>query len=426
MEQAIRLVQEVIQDPDFLGEEQAAKNRQALEEAMAGVPGGRSAAVSLVKKTLEECGAEVEGADLAAAAYEIYRRVWGLGPLEELYRDPAVNEIRVNAPDRVYVLRNMKNERAEVRFESDEDVLNLVTRLVMHDRGVALNKSSPTIESMRKDGTRITATCPPVTEHVTLVLRKHIPRALTFEEMIAGEVMDSRTADLIRLLVRGRANMLVVGGVGSGKTTQVRTYFSEVDRNARVIVLETDRELFLAKNYPDMDIVEMEEHPEANRTLAQLFRIVLRYSPTTIIVGEFRGQGEAREAVRACERGHDGSMATAHFGSPAEAVSGTARLLIEEGLNLPQKLAEQMVAAAFNVVVKMFGDPTRGIIRLESVTEVISEGNRVVCRDLVRWVTEEEGSAKGEWRVVGAPSERLVSRLARYGVRRADLEAVFK
>ncbi|SHE97522.1 pilus assembly protein CpaF [Desulfofundulus australicus DSM 11792] len=393
---------------------------------MAGVPGARSESVKMVEEFLSERGVEVEGMDLSRAAYEIYRELWGLGPLEEVYRDPAVNEIQVNALDKIFVLRNLRLEPVEdVRFRDDDHVMSLVTRMVMHDRGVSLNRSSPTIESMRKDGTRITATCPPVSEYVTLTLRKHIPRAITFDEMVERGTMDEKGRDLLKLLVRGRANIAVVGGVGSGKTTMVRTLFSETDPRARTVVLETDRELFLSKNYPGHNIVELEEHPEVGRTLKGLFRVVLRFTPTMIIVGEFRGEGEATEAVRACERGHDGSITTAHFGSAPEFVSGTARLLVKEGLNLPREAAEELVAAAFNVVVKMFGDSTRGVIKLESVTELVP-GNPVQYRDLLRWVPSGDDYLKGDWKLVERPGKRLLSRLFRYGVTGRMVEEVYE
>ncbi|MGB9886808.1 MAG: ATPase, T2SS/T4P/T4SS family [Moorellales bacterium] len=416
LKQATRLVQETIQDPSVVGEETAARNKEILEAAMAGVPGFRSRAVEAVKAVLELHGVEVEGMDLDAASYEIYKYAWGLDVIEDLYRDPEVNEIRVNAPDRVYVLRRLKNERTDVRFRDDEHVLKIITRITMHDRGVSLNRSSPTLESVRKDGTRVTATCPPVTEHVTLVLRKHIPRALTPEEMIASGVFDEKVWEVLRALVRGRANILVCGGVGSGKTTLVRTLYRETHENARCVALESDRELFLAKNFPERDIVEMEEHPETGRTLASLFRTVLRYSPTFIVVGEYRSAEEAKEAIEACRRGHDGSMATAHFNSPEEAVVGTARLYVESGAGVRPEAAAQAVASAYNVVVQMFGDPTRGVLKLERIAEVAPDGDRgAAINDLVRWTPRGEDYLDGDWKIVGSPGRRLAERLARYG-----------
>lgn len=421
LEGALRYVQACFSAEDVVGEEKAAEREKLVKDAMAGAPGTRNAAVKELVAFFAEQGLEVEGMEPGQAAYEIYKELWGLGPLEEAYRDPAVNEVQVNAPDRVYALKDLRLEPiAGVSFESDAHVMALVKRMLLHDRGASFDHSNPTVESMRRDGTRITATCPPVTGCVTLTLRKHVQKVVPFEEMIARGVMDARTAELLKLLVRGRANIAIIGGVGSGKTTLLRTLFGESDPRARVVVLETDRELHLSKNYPDRNIVEMEEHPEVRRTLKDLFRVVLRYTPTFIIVGEFRGEGEASEAVRACERGHDGSLTTAHFGSAAEFVAGTARLLLKEGLVLPQESLEALVATAFNVTVRMFGDPTRGVIRLEAVSELVP-GERP--RDLVVWKPGGSGS-RGTWALAGFPSERLLARLDKYGVPPSAVEEV--
>lgn len=414
IKRATRIIQEVIQEPAVLGEEEALHNKEILESAMAGVPGADGRAVEAIVGVLEHLGVEIEEMDLHQAAYEIYKYAWGLGPIEDLNRDHSINEIRVNAPDRVYVLRNIRNEKTEVRFRDDEHVMKIITRITLHDRGIALNRSNPTIESMRKDGTRITATCPPVTEHVTLVLRKPFSRVVTPEELVRLGTLDERTWLVLETLVAGRANVIIAGGTGSGKTTLLRTLFSATPPNARAVVLETDRELFLAKMFPDRDIIEMEEHPEAGRTLGGLFKIVLRYSPNLIIVGEFRAAGEAKEAVRACLRGHDGSLATAHFGTPKEAIEGTGKLLLEEGMNLPLEVAVSLVASAYHVVVQMFGDSTKGVIKVESVTEVCPNGSKIEYRDLVRWVPKGDDYFEGDWKVCGSPGPRLLERLKRY------------
>ena len=143
--------------------------------------------------------------------------------------------------------------------------------------------------------------------------------------------------------------------------------------------------MLLSKHFPERDIVEFEEHPNTGRTLENLFRTILRYSPNRIIMGEFRGTGEARSAIEACLRGHEGSMATAHFNSPKEAIEGTARLLLAEGYSVKPEIAAATVASAFNVVVQMFGDTTRGIIKLDSITDLQIDGAQITYNDILKW-----------------------------------------
>lgn len=393
-----------------------------LALAMAGDPDARVEATNYVAQYFIDNQIEISNMSIQEASEEVFNYLWGLDFLQPIYDDPAVNEIRVNGPEHVYILKNLEPEPFHKHFKDDEHIMKIISRMVMHDRGVSLNKSSPTIESMRKDGTRITATCPDVTDHFTFALRKHLDKVLRPEQMIKRGTFDEKVWNVLRLLVKGRCNILITGGVGSGKTTLLRTLFTATGKNERIVVLESDRELLLLKYFPERDIVEFEEHPNTGRTLENLFRTVLRYSPNRIIMGEFRGTGEARSAIEACLRGHEGSMATAHFNSPEEAIEGTARLLLAEGYNVSPDVAAATVASAFNVVVQMFGDTTRGIIKLDSITDISVENNQIIYNDLLRWIPYGDDYKKGEWQTVNYASDRLIERVKRFGVSDKDLQ----
>jgi pilus assembly protein CpaF len=404
----------------FIVQEYIANYGQSIQDmlnrAISGEYQARLDATEYVERLLEEKNIEIIDLSRKEAAKEIFNHLWGLDFLQNDYDDPAVNEIRVNGPGQVYLLKNLETESYPRSFHDNEHIMTIISRMIMHDKGVSLNKSSPTVESMRKDGTRLTATCPPVTENFTFALRKHLDVVLSPEQMIIRGNMSEPVWDILQLLVKGRANLLIAGGVGSGKTTLLRTLFSVTGQNERVCVLESDRELLLSNYFPDRDIVEFEEHPNTGRTLQDLFRTVLRYSPNRIIMGEFRGTGEARSAVEACLRGHDGSMATAHFNSPKEAIEGTARLLLAEGYNVGPEIAAVTVASAYNIVIQMFGDTTRGIIKLDSITDIDVQGANVVFTDLIKWVPYDNDYVKGEWKAAGYVSDRLKGRVGRFGI----------
>lgn len=394
--EAMRIIQEIIQDPLVVGEIKAKEHHDILEDAMAGSPDARTRTQQIISELLEEHEIEVEGMERKDVSYEIYKHAWGLGPLEEIYFDPEVNEIRVNSYNRIHVVKNIKSGSLDISLPDDGTIRNIITRMIMSDQGVAINKSRPTAESMRKDATRVTATCYPVTKNTTFVLRKHPHKLITPGDMIKRNSMNERICGYLRCLVKGRANILVSGGVGSGKTTLLRAAVSWMDPKTRIVVLGTDSELLLSVYYPEMDIIEFEEHSESGMNLDALFRIALRYSPNTIIVEEFRGAGEASEAINACIRGHNG-LATAHFTSTRKAVEGTAKLLVKEGAYIDLKNAVSDVASAFDIIVQMYGDTVRGVIMLESMTEVIYDQGNIEYRDLVRWVPKAKNYLEGDW-----------------------------
>ncbi|MDI6814040.1 MAG: ATPase, T2SS/T4P/T4SS family [Desulfitobacteriaceae bacterium] len=423
LKEVTKFVQEVITDQDSWEPDELKSNQAVLRAAMSGVPGADREAENLIKNILVKYGAEAEGLSLDEAAYEIYRYAWGLDVIEHLYRNPTVDEIRVNGPRKgqTYVSILGKNEKTDVCWEDDLHIKKVVDRMIQHDFGIALNKDTPAIESIRMDGSRVTATCPPVSRCFTMVIRKHNTFVPTLENYIARQTLCVEVYRYIEGLLKGRANILISGGTGTGKTTLLRALVGLLPKDLRIISLETDIELRLAETYPDRDIVEMEEQPKLGYDMKALFKKVLRYSPDVILVGEFRGAGEAVEAVNACTRGHDASMATAHFSSPEEAVEGTAKMMLREGLGLPLDIAMTTVASAFNVIIQMFADSTKGIKKIVRVTEIYPEGTQVKYRDLIVWRPDPNDFWQGAWLILEPPTERLQRKMKSYGMTTAKM-----
>ena len=109
-------------------------------------------------------------------------------------------------------------------------------------------------------------------------------------------------------------------------------------------------------------------------------------------------------------------MATAHFNSPKEAIEGTARLLLAEGYSVKPEIAAATVASAFNVVVQMFGDTTRGIIKLDSITDIQIDGAQITYNDILKWTPYGDDYKKGVWKNINYAGERLINRVKRFGV----------
>lgn len=415
LERAIALVQEAITNVSDPAQSQAWD--EAIAAAQAARPGARETIVRMVMGLLRERGASVEGMSLEEAAEAIFRRLWGLDVLQDAYDDPTVDEIRVNSPTHVFVQRKGKNERLDVRFQDDEHVLNVIQRLLIHDR-VSVSRQNPRVESMLQDGTRVTATIPPFSQRPTLVLRKHNTFLPTRENLIAAGTVNDRVMDLLEVAVRGRANILISGGTGTGKTSLLRGLVGYLDPRLRIVTLETDRELLLSQFYPDRDIVELEEHRELDPpiTMKSAFRTILRYTPDVILVGEARGAGEAVEMLQACLRGHDASMGTIHTDSPEGAVEGLAEMILEEGKNLPIEIVRRQIARAFDLIVQMYADTARtGIKKVERITELWVEDGQVRFQDLCIWVPSGDDYTVGDWEFPALPSERLIRKLTKHG-----------
>lgn len=416
--EAARAVHDLITDPSLLTAAEMDARKRDIELAQAGDPASEARLVETIRDILADTGIRVTGTDgtVEDHAQMICDRLFGLDVLGPLYRTPGVDEIRCNRYDRIYYQERGRNRAAHgLKFLDPEDLENLIRRLIMHD-GRSVSRAEPVVESQRLDGTRITATVPPFTRYPTLVLRKHGTFDLTPDSIVESGMVSRRLLDLLITLVRGRANILISGATSSGKTSLLRFLVRYLNPALRIVTLENRFELNLDQAYPDRDIVAIQEVP-GRISMQEAFRHILRQTPNVIIVGEARG-GEADEMIKACLRGHDGTMGTVHFVGVREAIRGMARMIvIDGGKPAPLELQELEIADAIDVVVQMRGDPEGSGRRIvEQVTEVWTEGQEIQFSDLCRWEPDPSDWWKGTWTFPNGPSPRLTAKLARYGV----------
>jgi pilus assembly protein CpaF len=153
--------------------------------------------------------------------------------------------------------------------------------------------------------------------------------------------------------VGGRANVIVSGGTGSGKTTFLGVLSGFIHDGERLITIEDAAELRLAKPH----VVSLEARPpnvegKGEVTVRDLVRNALRMRPDRIIVGEVRG-GEALDMLQAMNTGHDGSISTAHANSPRHLLWRLETMALMSDVELPVDHVREQVAAAIDVVVHM-------------------------------------------------------------------------
>ncbi|MEK6253548.1 MAG: hypothetical protein N2B05_02515, partial [Gemmatimonadales bacterium] len=61
---------------------------------------------------------------------QILDEIFGLGPIEPLLQDPTISDILVNTHRRVFIERNGRIEKTEVRFKDDRHLLQIIDRIV--------------------------------------------------------------------------------------------------------------------------------------------------------------------------------------------------------------------------------------------------------------------------------------------------------
>ena len=303
---------------------------------------------------LRERGALLPHRELSRIVNEVSDEVVGFGPIEVLLKDPMVTEVMVNGPDDVFVEREGRIERVRDRlFEGEEPVMHLIERIV-GPLGLRVDQASPWVDARLPDGSRVHAIVRPLSlRGPTLTIRKFAAIPITPEALLLSGSIGPRAMRFLLSCVRGRTNIVISGGAGSGKTTMLGILAAAIPADERLITIEDAAELRL----PNPHVVSLEARPanvegRGEVTVRELVRNALRMRPDRIIVGEVRG-GEALDMLQAMNAGHEGSLSTAPANSARHVLWRLETMALMSDVDLPAAHVRAQVAAAIDVIVQL-------------------------------------------------------------------------
>jgi pilus assembly protein CpaF len=334
----------------------------------------------------------------------VAERSFGLGPLEPLLRDPAVDEVMVNGPGAVWVERAGRLERADVAFAGDAEVRHAIER-ILAPLGRRVDEAEPLCDARLPDGSRVNVVIPPLAvDGPILTIRRFRRRGLSPDDLVEFGTWTPPLRDVLQRAIAGRLNILVSGGTGSGKTTTLNALSSFIPAGERVVTVEDAAELRLQQPH----VVRLEARPaglegRGEVSIRRLVRNALRMRPDRIVVGEVRGP-EALDMLSAMSSGHDGSLSTVHAGSAEEALRRIETLALMADVGLPHAAIREQIAEAIDLVVHQSRLPD-GTRRVVGLSEVVRVASGPATREVYAW-----RDGRPVWRA--ALSDRLAERLA--------------
>ncbi|MEI2766487.1 MAG: CpaF family protein [Dermatophilaceae bacterium] len=321
-------------------------------------------------------------ADRTRIAQQVTDNILGHGPLEPYLRDAEVTEIMVNGPSEIYVERDGKIHSVDARF-SDESHLRRTIGKIVGRVGRRVDESSPMVDARLPDGSRVNAVLPPIAlDGAILTIRKFATDPMTDQDLVTFGTMSPAVRDFLEACVRGRRNIVISGGTGSGKTTTLNVLSSFLPGDERIITIEDAAELQLRQQH----VIRLESRPaniegRGEVAIRELVRNSLRMRPDRIIVGEVR-DGAALDMLQAMNTGHDGSLTTVHANSPRDSLARLETMVLMAGVDLPMRAIREQVAGAVDLIIQQarLKDGTRRIV---AVTEVVGmEADIITLQDL--------------------------------------------
>ena len=350
----------------------------------------RTEIFSAVQEIGQFRGLDVTPAELQQVAKEAADDMLGFGPLEELLEMDGIADIMINGPKTTYIELKGKIQKAPIEFRDNQHLLTICQRIV-GVIGRRVDESSPICDARLPDGSRVNVIIPPLAvDGCSMTIRKFAKEKLTLEKLVDFKAMTPACAEMIKIVGACRANVLVSGGTGSGKTTMLNCLTRYMNQGERIITCEDACELQLQQPH----VVRLETRPPnlegvGEVKMRDLIKNCLRMRPDRIIVGEVRGP-EAFDLLQAMNTGHDGSMGTVHANNPREALSRMENMIAMGGLNLPIVAVREQIASAVNVIIQVqrLRDGSRKVTHVTEITGM--EGDIVTMQDLFRFDYEGE------------------------------------
>ena len=331
---------------------------------------------------LSQESAPLSAADRQEIINNVLNNILGYGPIQSFLDDPAVTEVMVNNPETIYIERGGRLFTTDRRFLDERHLLRIIDKIVSRV-GRRIDEASPMVDARLPDGSRVNAIVAPLAINgPMLTIRKFATEPYGADDLIAFGTMNEHLAEFLDACVRGRMNILISGGTGTGKTTLLNVVSQYIPDDERIITVEDAAELQLHQPH----VLRLESRPPniegtGQVAIRDLVRNTLRMRPDRIIVGEVRG-GEALDMLQAMNTGHDGSLSTVHSNSPRDALSRVETMVLMAGFDLPMRAIREQAASAFDLLVHLarLRDGSRRVVKVSEVEGM--EGDTIVLQDI--------------------------------------------
>ncbi|MHB1244162.1 MAG: CpaF family protein, partial [Gaiellaceae bacterium] len=272
--------------------------------------------------------------------------------------------------------------RTDASFVDNAHLHRIIDKIVSQV-GRRIDESSPMVDARLPDGSRVNAIIPPLSlKGPTLTIRKFSRDPYTMDDLINFNSLTPQAAQFLAACVKGKLNVLISGGTGTGKTTMLNAMSAFVPGDERIVTIEDAAELQLQQDH----VITLESRPpniegQGEIRIRELVRNALRMRPDRIIVGEVRG-AETLDMLQAMNTGHEGSLTTIHANAPRDALARLETLVLTAGVDLPLRAIREQTSSAFDVLVQI-SRLVDGSRRVTHITEVLRmESDVITLQDL--------------------------------------------
>lgn len=281
----------------------------------------------------------------------IFDTIYGYGILQPYILDESISDIDITRYDFIMIRRNGKTEKTKMKFE-DELTFERFCKLIVIRHGGLINEVDTHCRvSDKSNHLRINVCIPPRNVYgPSLNIRKHKAYAYEYEELIALGMLSHKSLEVINNINLSKKNFIICGKGAAGKTTLLRAIIENGDELERVLICETDTEIYPQKKNTIVQYIKKRELGGRTLTLSDLIREGLTMSLDTYCIGEIVGD-EAWEFIRAGYTDHR-IIGTLHASGVEDALD-RLMMLSENDTSISHLKLTKMISRAIHYVIYM-------------------------------------------------------------------------
>ncbi len=327
----------------------------------------------------------------------VFDFLFGYGELQKYIDDEEITDIDGTSYNRFVIKRNGIREKLDISF-GNERIFDTYCKLIaIRNNGILNENDNHCRVTDEKNRLRINLSVRPRSiTGPTISIRKHRKTAYDINDLLKLGMVNKQIKKLIESMAKCDATVIFCGKGAAGKTTLLRAFVDSMPEMERVLIAESDCEIYPNKPYCIQHRIKKKNEGGIDVTLQDLIRDGLTMSLDTYCIGEITGN-EAWDFIKASFSGHR-CTGTIHAENAQAVFARLMALARGESSSYSERTIMQMAAEGIDAVVYMKN------FRVEEILEVTgfdADSETAVTKILYHRQTGE---------TVFSPSDRLLSK----------------